>query len=317
VRHFLITTLAVLLCLAPRPLAAGAPPGRSPAQIHVPVWFDPPPKCLTTRNLKATLNGKPAAISRILDPSSDLVILLVLDVTGDISLIDSAKRALIEQVGELPRNAWVGVLRAQDGLSVIADPTPNRKKISDAIQSLPVTGKAGLLDTVAPVAGLANGILGKSRVRVAILYVTDSDVYNYREDFTNPVINSSDPHDLSRRFPEALIQEKISRLESQISADEAPLFIVHLRYHASRMNQAYQNGLKTLSEFTAGYGSFCRSDAEIPDAIQKVFAYIRSSWFLSLTLPKRSPAAVQVRLQFPEYKQSHMAYRARLLLKAR
>ena len=316
-RYFLTTLLGIVLVLAPRSLTAASPPSRPPTQIHIPVWFDPPPKCLTEQNLKVTLNGKPTAISRILDPSSDLVILLVLDVTGDISFIDPAKRALIEQVDALPANAWVGLLRAQDGLSVIADPTPDRRVISDAIQSLPVTGKPGLLDTVASVAGLANGILCKTRVRTAILYVTDSDVYNYREDFTNPVINSSDPHDLSRRFPEALIQEKISRLQSQISADEAPLFIVHLRYRSSRMNQAYQNGLKTLSEFTAGYGSFCRSDAEIPDAIQKVFTYIRSSWFLSLNLPKRAPAAIQVRLQLPEYKQSHMAYRARLSLKAR
>jgi hypothetical protein len=281
------------------------------------MWVDPPLQCLSPQNLRVTLNGKPTPILRVLGPASDLVILIVFDVTGDVSLVDAAKRALMAQIDELPQNAWVGLLRAQDGLSVIADPTPDRKVIRDAIQALPATGKAGLLDTVAPVAKLANGILRKSRVRVAILYVTDSDIYNYREDFTNPVINSSDPHDLSRRFPEALIQEKISRLQTQISSDEAPLFIVHLRYRSSRMNQAYQNGLKSLAEFTAGYGWSCRSDAEIPDAIQKVFAYVCSSWFLSLRLPKQVPSGVQVRLQLPEHKESHLAYRARLLLKVK
>ena len=41
----------------------------------------------------------------------------------------------------------------------------------------------------------------KSPVRVSVLYITDGSIYSYREDYTNPVINESDPHDLSRRFP--------------------------------------------------------------------------------------------------------------------
>jgi hypothetical protein len=317
VRHFLTTLLALLLYVAPVPVSAGPPPNGPPSEICVPLWIDPAPTSLAPEDIRATLNGKATPVTRLLEPSSDIVILLVLDVTGEVSLVDAAKQALITQIEELPQNAWVGLLRAHDGLSVIVDPTPDRKAMRDAIQALPATGKAGLLDTVKPVAGLADSILRKSGVRVAILYVTDSDISNYREDFTNPVINSSDPHDLSRRFPEALIQEKISRLQMQISSDEAPLFVVHLRYHSSRMNQAYQNGLKALSEFTAGYSWLCRSDAEIPDAIQKEFAYIRSSRFLSLRLPKPAPSGVQVRLQLPEQKQSHIAYRARLLLKAK
>ena len=40
----------------------------------------------------------------------------------------------------------------------------------------------------------------KSPVRVSVLYITDRNIYNYREDYTNPVINGSDPHDLSRVF---------------------------------------------------------------------------------------------------------------------
>jgi hypothetical protein len=309
----------MLVCLAPLLFGrrARSNAGSNPTHVSVPVWIDPQPKSLNAEDVVATLNGQSAAISQVLGPSSDLVVLVVLDVTGDISLIDLAKRALISQIDGLPENAWVGLLRAQDGLSVIADPTPDRKAITDAIQALPATGKAGLIDTLVSVAGIADGIERKSHVRVAVLYVTDSSIYNYREDFTNPVINSSDPHDLSRRFPEALIQEKVSNLETQISSDEAPVFVVHLRYRTDRMNQAYQNGLKTLSEFTAGYSLFCRSDAEIPDAIQKVFGYIRSSWFLSLRLPKRVPSAVQVRLKLPQQKDAHVAYRAHLRLKPR
>jgi hypothetical protein len=293
-----------------------APPPTPPVQISVPLWVEPPLD-LTKQELRVTLNGKPAPVLRVLGPSSDVMILVVLDLTGDIGLVDVAKHALIEQISNLPKNAWVGLLRAQDGLSVIADPTPDREKINEAIQNLTTTGKAGLLDTVTLAATLADRILRKSNVRVAILYVTDSDIENYRADYTNPVINSSDPHDLSRRFPEALIQEKISALQMQIASYEAPLFITHLRNLSSRMNQAYQNGLKMLSEFTAGYAWFCRSDAEIPDVIQREFAYIRSSWLVTAALPKHVRKDVQVRLQLPEHKEARIAYRARLHVKAK
>lgn len=315
-RQFFTASLVLFLCLAPHSSSAASLPDL-PAHISVPLWVDPPLQELTPQSVRATLNGKPAPILRVLGPSSDVMILLVLDLTGDISLVDAAKQALIAQIEDLPQNAWVGLLHAQDGLSVIADPTPDRKKINDAIQALPATGKAGLLDTVARVAELADGILRHSKVRVAILYVTDSAIANYREDYTNPVINSSDPHDLSRRFPEALIQEKISALQLRIESGEAPLFIAHLRYRSDRMDQAYQNGLKTLSEFTAGYSWFCRSQAEIADVIQRDFAYIRSSWLVTIGFPKHTRSDVQVRLRLPGHEQARIAYRARLHVKTK
>jgi hypothetical protein len=306
--------LAISLAL---PSSFAASLSNTAPAISIPLWVDPPVQELAPQNVQATLNGTAAPVLRVLGPSSDVMILLVLDLTGDISLVDAAKQALITQINELPKNAWVGLLHAQDGLSVIADPTPDRKKINEAIQALPATGKAGLLETIAPVAELADRILRRSKVRVAILYITDSDIANYRQDYTNPVINSSDPHDLSRRFPEALIQEKISALQIRIESDEAPLFITHLRYRSSRMNQAYQNGLKILSEFTAGYSWFCHSEAEIPDVIQREFAYIRSSWFVTIGPPKHVGSHIQVRLRLPEHSQARIAYRARLHYKTK
>lgn len=316
-RSVLTIALALLLCVAPIALLCGASNSRSVTQIYIPMWVDPPIQTRTPHGLRVTLNGKPTSVTHVLAPTSDIVVLLVLDVTGDVSLVNAAKQALMTEIDALPRNAWVGLLRAQNGLAVVADPTPDRIVIRKALQTLPETGKPGLLDSIVPVARLADGILQHSGVRVAVLYITDSDIYNYREDFTNPVINSSDPHDLSRRFPEALIEEKISSVQMQISYEEAPLFIVHLRYRTNRMNQAYQNGLKELSEFSAGYSWTCRSDAEIPDAIRRMFAYVRSAWFLTLRVPKGGSDRVQVRLRFPERTHLRIAYRARLLLKTK
>src|SRR5205085_12277780 len=102
---------------------------------------------------------------------------------------------------QLPDNVHITILRAQDGLRVAIDPTADREALENALTDLPINGKSGLLDTIEAAAQLADSVAAKSNVRVAILYVSDSDVRNYREDFTNPVINSSDSRDLSRRFP--------------------------------------------------------------------------------------------------------------------
>ncbi len=247
------------------------------------------------------------------------MILLVLDLAGDITDAQAAKDALIAAIEKLPASTFVALLRAQDGPAVLVDPTPDRAAMESAIQAYPVTGKAGLLDSVTSVETLAESIAKASNVRVATLFATDSDVRNYREDFANPVINSSDPHDLSRRFPEALIQDKIDKLEKAMAARETPLFIVHLRYRASTLNAAYQAGLKRLAETTAGWSSFCASPAEIPEAIEQAFAAISSQYMLTVGLPGKPPAALQIHVETrgADEPSSELVYRARLLLRQR
>ena len=124
-------------------------------------------------------------------------------------------------------------------------------------------------------------------MRVAVFYITDSDPENYREDFTNPVINSSDTHDLSRKFPEALVQDKISKVAAVLAERQAPLFVVHLRYRSDRLGEAYQNGLKQLAEVTGGSAIFCRSergDRRMP--IDRALGLITSSYSVSLAVPE-------------------------------
>lgn len=264
-------------------------------RLSIPAWIESE-SAVMKPEFEATLNGKPADISSQLGPSSDQVILIVMDVTGDPSLVDTARQALTAAVSKLPPNAWVGLLRAQDGLHVIADPGPNRRPVVEGIQNLPNSGNPGLLETVQPALSLADALIRKAPVRVSLLYVTDSNIYSYREDFTNPVINQSDPHDLSRRFPEALIEEKISKLIDAIGPLQAPLFIVHLHDRGDRLNRAYENGLQTLADSAGGRADVCRSVAEIPEAISAVFDRISSGWRLTLTVPPKVHGLTQVHL---------------------
>lgn len=296
-----------------------APPVKLAAHsFRVPVWADSkndPPALLAAKDLSATLDGDATRVLSVKGPDDGLMLLVVLDLAGDLSLAEPAKEALALEIEKLPPRIVVAVMRAQDGPKVLADPGPDRSPALSAVRDLPVSGKAGLLDTLETVTRLADSILAKAAVRVAVLYLTDSDVENYREDFTNPVINSSDTHDLSRKFPEALIQDKISKLAAVLITRQAPLFIVHLRYRGDRLGEAYQNGLKQLADVTGGTAIFCRSSEEIADAVHRALVTITLSYSVTLALPERPLRNVQVLLDAGG--KWSLGYRARFGLKER
>jgi hypothetical protein len=268
------------------------------ASVSIPAWIEEN-NCLPAPRFEATLNGKPAPVTAQLGPSSDQMILVVLDLTGDLSLIEAAKKALIAQISKLPPNAWVGLLRDENGLHVLADPGGNRPPVVRAIQSLTSSGEPGLLESVHSALSLADAVMRKSPVRVSVLYITDSSIYGYRDDYTNPVINQSDPHDLSRRLPGELIEEKVAKLISDTGSLEAPLFVVHLNDRRDRLNQVYQNGLQTLADATGGKADVCRSMGEIPDSVAAMFARISSAWRVTLAVPPKTRNDAQVRLSAP------------------
>lgn len=242
---------------------------------------DPP---LDRAAFKATLDGNPAKVLGVRGPKDDLVLLVVLDLTGDQTLVDTARAALTHGLGALAMNHWVALLKSQDVLQVAQDPTPDREKIAAAISEYAATGKAGLLTTIESAAAIGDSLLTRSNVRVAVLYVTDSNIYNYREDFTNPVINSSDSQDLSRRFPDQLIREKMQKLSDSLASSETPLFFVHLNYFSDPINEAYQRGLMQLAEESGGIGAFCRSRGEIPEAVGKIVSAAATHWSVAVEL---------------------------------
>jgi hypothetical protein len=290
-----------------------APGLPEPRTLHLAVRPQPGTERILTRDeFSVRINGRPAPVVSVKSPRDSQIILLVLDLAGDLNDAQAAKDALVAELATLPDSTLIALLRAQDGPTVLVDPTSDRAKISDAIQASPVTGKAGLLNSLVDIQTLADNVSRASNVRIATLYVTDSNVGNYREDFANPVINSSDSHDLSRRFPGALIAEKIGKLESEIAARETTLYIAHLRYSASTLSAAYQAGLKRLADSTGGWSAFCASTAEIPDAIHEAFAAITAEYTLTVALPPKLPAALQIHVAAAD---QNLSWRSRLMLK--
>ena len=306
--------VAVLLWLALDTVAA--PPQPRITQLRIPVWLDAAPgRDLSARDFTASIDGASSRVLRVQCPDDDLVLLLVLDLSsGDLTLVDPAKETLAAEIRKLPLNAVIGLLRAQDGLEVLNDPTADRDAIATLIAEQTLSGKTGLLATIDTAGHIADAMLQKSAARVAILYVTDGDVRNYREDFTNPVINSSDSHDLSRRFPETLVQEKIAKLDAVLAAEQAPVFIVDLGQHGDRLNEAYQNGMKQLAETTGGAAFFSRSTTEIPEAVRRSFDAVASHYSLTLDLPPHVSRRPQIRVNLAEEGRS-LTYRTRIVLR--
>jgi len=280
-------------------------------QIRVPVWPENGAS-LEAGSIVAKVNGKPARILRLKGPSDDLLLLLILDLTNDLSEIDLARDALAATIAELPRNVYVGVMRAQEGLRVLVDPTNDRDAVIQAIRNLSVSGTPGLLETIETASELADSILKKAPVRLAVCYVTDSDVRDYREDFTNPVINWSDRGDLSRRFPEGLIKDRMSKLQAKLSSRSAPIFIVHLEYRSDRLNEAYQSGLLELAAITGGMARFCRTNSEIASAIEETLRTITAHYSLDLLVASRGGGSAEVTL---ESDAGPLRYRHRVYLK--
>ncbi|HVN03646.1 MAG TPA: hypothetical protein VMT86_04460 [Bryobacteraceae bacterium] len=305
---FLVSALAWRL--------AGAPERPAGHIIRVALWTDAkddPP--LEAKDLSATAAGKQARVVDLLCPGTDLMLVAVLDLAGDLALAETAKSALAAEILKLPPRTTVAVMRAQDGPKVLADPGTGLESAATAVKDLPVSGKSALLNTVETVGQVADSVLSKSNVRVAELYLTDSDPENYREDFTNPVINSSDTHDLSRKFPEALIQDKISKVAAALAQHQTPLFVVHLRYRSDRLGEAYQNGLKQLAEVTGGSAIFCRSSEEIADAIHRALRLIMSSYSVTIALPDLRAKSFELRLDAGG--KYNLTYRTRFALKER
>ena len=293
-------TLISLLIIVP--LFSGAPPVRKEV-IRVPAWVQAgdvePESALGLESITVNVSGAAVRPVALLGPSDDLMLLVVTDMTGDLTLAELAKRALNERIYQLPSNALVGLLQSQDGLRVLVDPTSDQAAVKAAIDVLGVSGKAGLLETIQTAAEMGDKIMAKAAVRLAVLYVTDSDVGNYREDFTNPVVNWSDQGDMSRRFRDGLVREKISKLDASLGATVAPIFILHLAYRTDVLNQAYQTGLMTLAATTGGASYFCRSQTEIADAMGKAFDAIASLYSIEVRVPAGAPKVVDIVLESP------------------
>lgn len=287
----------------PASLAPATPPkSEAPikAPLKIPVWVETEQGVFwedgKRQSFKVFLEDKEVVVKSFQHPKSSTVLLVVFDTVADLTRVDEARNALQDAIKGLGEQYWIGLLKAQDGLSVLQEPTANRAVLSEKIQSIPVNGKAGLLDTLEPVSQLATAMLQKAAVRLSVLYITDSGIANYRADYLNPVINSSDSGDLSRRFSDRAIQERLSRLSESLSQFTVPIFVLHLEYRGDSLNLAYQSGLERLAAESGGAAVLCRTTDEIRPALTSLLNRIRAGYLVTVEPPNTKRQALKVRI---------------------
>ncbi len=271
------------------------------AELRIPFWAygpDGAPRLhVPAKNLKAWVNDKRTPIAGLKRPGDPLVLLLVMDAVGDLNRIDAARQALAEHINGMGKEWTVALLQAQDGLRVVQDPTGNRRLLIEKLNGLGVSGYPGLLDSVSEAGAIAHQMMQKSKVRVAVLFVTDGAIREYRGDYTATVVNPSDSRDLSRRFGDRVIQEKIATLTRNLQELTAPLFFVHLQERTDSGDVAYQNGIGQFAAATGGQAYFVRGVAEVGSLIHRALDTIGREYVATLDSPPGLSGAVALRLE--------------------
>lgn len=269
--------------------------------LKIPVWVEDGDEQFwldgNRQAFKVFVEEKESPLKSFQTPKSSTILLIVFDTVADLARVDQARTALTETISSLGQNYWIGLLRAQDGLMVIQEPTADRKLLAEKIRAIQVNGKAGLLDTLEPVSKLAAGMMQKANVRVAVLYVTDSGIANYRADYLNPVVNSSDSGDLSRRFSDRAVQEQMSRQSDALGEFTTPIFVLHLSYRTDSMNLAYQSGLERIASVSGGLTLFSRTNDDVESLLKTLLKRIQSSYFLGVDQPTAKRHAVKLRVE--------------------
>lgn len=269
--------------------------------LKIPVWVEQEEnnfwKDGKLQSFKVFLDGKEASIKSFQTPNSSSIILIVFDTVSDSARVDDARIALQEQFKELSSQYWIGLLKVQDGLSVLQEPTSDRKLLNEKIQEIQVNGNAGLLDSLELISQMATAIMQKAAVRLSVLYVTDSGIGNYRADYLNPVINSSDSGDLSRRFSDRAIQERLSRLSQDLNQFTIPLYVLHLNHREDTLNLAYESGLESMAVQSGGQAVFCRTRDEISSALNSLMGRLRAGYVLAVDQPNTKRNIVKVRIE--------------------
>lgn len=273
-------------------LALLVSPVAKPEVFKTPVWHDGP-----ARDYHVTLNGNPVTVQSVQTRDEHLILLLVFDTVNRPDRVAGAREAVLAKLSDLGPKYFAGVLTAQDGLVVRQDPIRDRKKLREKLDSLDVRGVPGLLDVVVQVSRLADQTLQAANVRLAVLFLTDGEIEDYRGDYTIPVVNPSDRRDLSRRFRSELILERIRSIVDSLESAQAPLFFLHLARQYDDLNEVYQNGISEFAQVTGGRALFARGLQEIPAMVVRLLDEIAAHSVLKLEADCEGVRRLEIRAE--------------------
>jgi hypothetical protein len=298
-RTILVGAILILASSGPAVGGKAKPTNKSKTvQFKLPIWLGGPSEVaeasLSASDLKVTVGKSPVTVSALKGPESPALLFVAFDTVGDIANINQARKTVVEEVNALSSQFWTGLISAQEQMQVFQEPTADRSLLQQKIEELTQIGKAGLLESIQSIADLATGVLMNSGVRVAVIFVTDSDIGNYRADYLNPPVNASDSRDLSRRFAGRALQEKISRIAGLMARTQVPVFIVHIDPGLDPLNRSYHNGLKQLAEGTGGQCLLSKTSGDIPLNIHEAFQWAKTFYLAEFSMESEKSGYLRI-----------------------
>lgn len=212
--HVVFPAVLVLL------LAAGAG-AQSPPVIKVPVCLlgedGKPATDMPGVDFRVNLGDTALPRTHYWGPDSPVLIVLALDTTGNLTWIDTLRSELAAFVADLPPNVQVMVVTVNDGIRVVQNNTRDPRLLTQAVRNYDITGRPGFLENVESLEEKSDRIFERFPMRVATLYVTDSDIYGYR-----------------RRFSSSDFTTEVERIKAQLQGFYAPIYVLRLPSAASQ-----------------------------------------------------------------------------------
>ena len=144
-------------------------------------------------------------------PDSPILIVLALDTTGNLTWIDTLRDELAKFVAQLPPNVQLMVVTINDGIRIVQNNTSDPHLLTQAIRNYDITGRPGFLENVESLEEKSDRIFERFPMRVATLYVTDSDIYGYR-----------------RRFSSSDFTTEVERIKTRLQGFYAPIYVLRL-----------------------------------------------------------------------------------------
>jgi hypothetical protein len=152
----------------------------------LPIWLGGPSEgveaSLSASDLKVTVGKSPVTVSALKGPESPALLFVAFDTVGDIANINQARKTVVEEVNALSSQFWAGLISAQEQMQVLQEPTADRSLLQQKIEEPSADGQSGLLESIQPMR-ISPQVSLMKWVRVAVIFVTDSDIGNYRADY--------------------------------------------------------------------------------------------------------------------------------------
>jgi VWFA-related protein len=198
-----------------------------------PVWN------LKSDSFAVLMDKEPVKVDFFLNPDAPVLIPLVFDTTGDLTYIDAMRKELCRFAENLPPSIQLMIMTANDGLKVVQNNTGD-KELQKAILNYSIKGYPGFLENFLSVSDAMNKLVMKNKIKICPIFITDSDVYKYRKQYTSADLNT-----------------EADRIRNKLKESFVPIFVLRLPSGGNdTFARNYEGVMREMARATGGEAEF-------------------------------------------------------------